>query len=57
MQVCLVTTLPELGVGLQLDGAGSTEWQAPKSKTHALGWSGVIKTGVAGSVNIWLGGV
>ena len=55
MWVCLVPSLPEPGVGLQLPGVGSTEWKAPESKIYSIRLSGVIKNGDEWSLEIWIG--
>ena len=45
MQLCPVLYLTELGVGLQLDGAGDIEWQGLARKIYARGRRRGIKTG------------
>ena len=55
MWVCLVSSLPDPGTGLQLSGLGSTEWQAPDIKTYAIGQIGGINTGYTISLEICLG--
>ena len=57
MWVCTGLSLPEPGALLHLDGARSMDWQYPMSNTYARGWSGGIKNGDVGSLEIWLGSV
>ena len=55
MLVCLILSLPEPDVELQLAGAGGTEWKSLENEMNSIRYSRGIKTGDSGNLKSWLG--